>query len=127
MEQGPDFRHYESFIAVAEECSFRKAAERLNITQPALSGHIKILEEWLAQDVFKRGPSGSELTEPSRNLLVYLLDYFYSATLASFCSALDMCPRSRRSRSLRQSASRCKFSSSQLDARGIGTMKLRRA
>lgn len=71
MEQGPDFRHYESFIAVAEECSFRKAAEKLHITQPALSGHIKVLEEWLGQEVFKRGPSGSELTEAGRNLLVY--------------------------------------------------------
>ena len=71
MEQGPDFRHYESFIAVAEECSFRKAAEKLHITQPALSGHIKVLEEWLGQDVFKRAPSGSELTEAGRNLLVY--------------------------------------------------------
>ena len=71
MEQGPDFRHYESFIAVAEECSFRKAAEKFHITQPALSGHIKVLEEWLGQDVFKRGPSGSELTEAGRNLLVY--------------------------------------------------------
>lgn len=71
MEQGPDFRHYESFTAVAEECSFRKAAEKLHITQPALSGHIKVLEEWLGQEVFKRGPSGSELTEAGRNLLVY--------------------------------------------------------
>lgn len=71
MEQGPDFRHYESFIAVADECSFRKAAEKLNITQPALSGHIKVLEEWLVQDVFKRGHAGSELTEAGRNLLVY--------------------------------------------------------
>ena len=71
MEQGPDFRHYESFVAVAEECSFRKAAERLHITQPALSGHIKVLEDWLDQAVFRRVPSGSELTEPGRNLLVY--------------------------------------------------------
>jgi hypothetical protein len=38
MEQGPDFRHYESFVAVAEECRFRKAAEKLHITQTALSG-----------------------------------------------------------------------------------------
>ncbi len=71
MEQGPDFRHYESFVGVAEECSFRKAAEKLHITQPALSGHIKVLEEWLGQDVFRRGPSGSELTEAGRNLLVF--------------------------------------------------------
>jgi hypothetical protein len=37
------------------------------------------------------------------------------------------CPRSRRSRRFWLSASKCLFSSSQLDARGIGTMKFRRA
>jgi DNA-binding transcriptional LysR family regulator len=71
MEQGPDFRHLESFVAVAEEFSFRKAAEKIHITQPALSGHIKVLETWLGSEAFKRGPSGSELTEAGRILLVY--------------------------------------------------------
>jgi DNA-binding transcriptional LysR family regulator len=71
MELGPDFRHYESFVAIAEECSFRKAAEKLHISQPALSGQIKELEAWVGHRVLHRGRSGSALTEPGRNLLVY--------------------------------------------------------
>ena len=83
MEQGPDFRHYESFIAVAEECSFRKAAEKLHITQPALSGHIKVLEEWLGQDVFKRAPSGSELLKRAETCL----------SMPDTCSTCEAMPR----------------------------------
>ncbi|WP_396272522.1 LysR family transcriptional regulator [Granulicella arctica] len=71
MELGPDFRLYESFVAIAEDCSFRKAAEKLPISQPALSGQIKKLEAWVGHRVLHRGRSGSALTEPGPNLLVY--------------------------------------------------------
>ncbi len=32
MYDGPEFRHFISFVAVAEECNFGKAAQRLHIT-----------------------------------------------------------------------------------------------
>lgn len=71
MNDGPDFRHLVAFVAVAEECNFGKASQRIHITQPALSAQIKQLENWLGAKLFRRVPRGAELTEPGRNFLVY--------------------------------------------------------
>ena len=71
MYEGPEFRHLTSFVTIAEECNFGKAAERLHITQPALSSHMKHLEEGLQEQLFKRVPHGAQLTEAGRNFLPY--------------------------------------------------------
>jgi DNA-binding transcriptional LysR family regulator len=71
MYEGPEFRHLISFVAVAEECHFGKASQRLHITQPALSAQIKQLESWLGAHLFRRTPHGAELTEAGRNFLLY--------------------------------------------------------
>lgn len=71
MQEGPEFRHLIAFVTVAEECNFGKAAQRLHLTQPALSHQIKQLEDWLGSNLFKRVPHGAELTATGRNFLVY--------------------------------------------------------
>jgi DNA-binding transcriptional LysR family regulator len=71
MQEGPEFRHLVAFVTIAEECSFGKAAQRLHITQPTLSGQIKQLEGWLGSSLFKRVPQGAELTQKGRNFLLY--------------------------------------------------------
>ena len=48
------------FRAVAEQLSFRKAAEELYLTQPAVSLQIKALEEDLGVQLFDR--SGAHIT-----------------------------------------------------------------
>lgn len=69
MYEGPEFRHLQSFVAVAEECNFGRAARRLHITQPALSAHIKQLEEGLNVILFFRGRAGASLTPAGQTLL----------------------------------------------------------
>jgi DNA-binding transcriptional LysR family regulator len=69
MFEGPEFRHLRYFVAVAEECNFGRAAQRLHVTQPALSIQIKQLEEGLKATLFLRTPAGASLTHAGKTLL----------------------------------------------------------
>ncbi len=57
------------FCAVAEQLSFRKAAEELYLTQPAVSLQIKALEEDLGIQLFDRSGTQIQLTEAGSVLL----------------------------------------------------------
>jgi DNA-binding transcriptional LysR family regulator len=57
------------FRAVAEQLSFRKAAEELYLTQPAVSLQIKALEEDLAVQLFDRSGIHVSLTQAGEVLL----------------------------------------------------------
>ena len=59
------------FRAVAEQLSFRKAAEELYLTQPAVSLQIKALEEDLGVQLFDRTGAHIMLTAAGRVLLEY--------------------------------------------------------
>ena len=50
-----DLKHLRTFIVVAEELSFHKAAKRLNLTQPPVSLQIRHLEEELGTSLIERG------------------------------------------------------------------------
>ena len=59
------------FRAVAEQLSFRKAAEELYLTQPAVSLQIKALEEDLGVQLFNRTGAHITLTATGKVLLNY--------------------------------------------------------
>jgi DNA-binding transcriptional LysR family regulator len=50
----PDLRKLRGFLAVAERLHFGRAAAALYITQPALSGQIRQLEEEFGVEVLER-------------------------------------------------------------------------
>jgi len=60
--------HLRTFVAVAEEGRLSRAAERLFTSQPAISAHIKALEEELGVALFTRTPRGMVLTDAGRRL-----------------------------------------------------------
>ena len=57
-----DLTQLETFLAVAEEKSFSRAAQRMNRTQPAVSQVIRKLEESLGETLFDRASRDGSLT-----------------------------------------------------------------
>ena len=71
-----NLNHLRAFLAVAESLSFSKAAQRLHISQPALSNQIRLLEEDLEATLFVRNrrsvalaPAGKDILEAAERLL----------------------------------------------------------
>jgi epsilon-lactone hydrolase len=64
-----ELRHLRSFVAVADELNFSRAAQRLFLSQPALSRQIRSLERLIGCELFRRSTQRIELTLAGEALL----------------------------------------------------------
>ena len=64
-----DFSQVKAFVAVADALSFTKAAERLSLSQPAVSLKVKALEKHLGVSLFRRLHNRIQLTEAGNQAL----------------------------------------------------------
>jgi DNA-binding transcriptional LysR family regulator len=66
-----DFRQLKALLAIADTGSMTKAAEMLNIVQPAVSRQLKLLEEDVGVVLFERHRMGMQLTPDGEILAAY--------------------------------------------------------
>jgi DNA-binding transcriptional LysR family regulator len=64
-----DIHQLKTFVAVAREGSVTRASERLSLSQPAVSAHIKAIEDTLGLALFERTARGMSLTADGQRLL----------------------------------------------------------
>src|ERR687893_727975 len=74
-----DLKRLRTFIAVAEENGFARAAERLALAQPAISKHVKNLEDLFGGPLLERRPDGVHLTYAGAQLLSAARDLLSTA------------------------------------------------
>lgn len=60
-----------TFLEIAAAGSFQRAAERLHVTQTAVSARVRTLEELLGRPLFTRNKSGASLTSAGERFLRY--------------------------------------------------------
>jgi DNA-binding transcriptional LysR family regulator len=86
-----ELKHLTSFIAVAEQLSFVRAADRLHLSQPALTGQIQKLEEELGVQLLARNRRSVKLTDAGK---VFLAEA--RATLSRARQAADRAQKAAR-------------------------------
>lgn len=71
-----NYHHLRYFHAVAREGSLARAAEKLRVSQPAISEQIHDLEDALGVKLFERDGRGNKLTDSGRLVLGYAEEIF---------------------------------------------------
>jgi len=69
-----EFKHLQTFVAIVQQQSFTKAAEKLYISQPTISTHISQLEEELNTKLIIRTTKTLEITTKGRELYEYAVN-----------------------------------------------------
>ena len=67
-------RHLSCFVVVAQERTLARAAERLHLSQPAVSKTLAELEVMAGRRLVERGRAGAQLTQAGEQFLRYAVD-----------------------------------------------------
>ena len=78
-----ELRQLRSFVVVAEELHFRRAADRLHLAQPSVSQQLRALEAELGIQLFERNRRGASLTPAGSALLAEARDLLRRADRAA--------------------------------------------
>jgi len=78
------FRHIQCFVEIAQERSLKLAADKLSLTQPAISKTLKELEEIIGATLMTRNRAGISLSPQGKMFL-----HFAQISLASLQQGLD--------------------------------------
>src|SRR5215471_18987421 len=71
-----NYKHLHYFWVVAKAGGVARAAERLHLTPQSISGQLKLLEESLGGELFRRVGRRLELTDAGRVALAYAEEIF---------------------------------------------------
>ena len=82
-----EMHHIRYFLALSETLNLTKAAERCNVSQPALSRAIKALETELGGELLRRERTLSHLTELGQRMLPMLRQCYETALAARMVAA----------------------------------------
>ena len=89
----PSIKQLEYFATIARSSNFRKAAAKLNISQPTLTSQIVAMEEALGVQLFERCRAGTLLSPEGRELLPLardILEQYQHLMETAHNSSLDM-------------------------------------
>src|SRR5690606_28774390 len=90
----PDLNALAIFALVAEECSFRAAAERSGVTRSAVSQTVRRLEENMNVALLRRTTRSVSLTEAGESLLARIRPALAEMRIAvEFAGSLGETPR----------------------------------
>jgi len=84
MLMAMELDHVEAFVAIAKSGGFTRASSELNLSQPAISRRVKLLEEELGAPLFDRMPTGVAINDAGRAFLPHA-----EALLASMRDGID--------------------------------------
>ena len=76
-----NYQHLETFVSVVRCGGIGKAAEQLNLTQPAVTTRIRNLEYAVSARLFERSPKGLLLTKRGELLLAYAERFLHLSEL----------------------------------------------
>jgi len=80
MSELVEFRHLKYIVAIAETGNFTRAAERLFLSQPALSKQIKDIESDIGFQIFERTRDGVIPTAIGQMVVDYAMETLYGRT-----------------------------------------------